>query len=213
MSQRSTRRALEADLTRVNAGYKLRDVYAAFAGFGEGQAVAVTDKDRFENSTRVISGTNHQLDSRKFMKLCKDCGLLSPQLTRTDVDLIFLKAVPKGARKMSQEQFQFGCQLIADKVRVPLDALVARLSSPSMRPATSGTRAQPNRFHDDRATYTVTLALSLTLTRMVITTVSLAPVAPTLALTLTLTLTLTKSIPWVGTVIMRPRLVRLRVRE
>eukprot|EP00658_Telonema_sp_P-2_P085777 TRINITY_DN9852_c0_g1_i2.p1 TRINITY_DN9852_c0_g1~~TRINITY_DN9852_c0_g1_i2.p1 ORF type:complete len:189 (+),score=30.33 TRINITY_DN9852_c0_g1_i2:215-781(+) len=154
MSQRSTRRALEADLTRVNAGYKLRDVYAAFAGFGEGQAVAVTDKDRFENSTRVISGTNHQLDSRKFMKLCKDCGLLSPQLTRTDVDLIFLKAVPKGARKMSQEQFQFGCQLIADKVRVPLDALVARLSSPSMRPATSGTRAQPNRFHDDRATYT-----------------------------------------------------------
>eukprot|EP00658_Telonema_sp_P-2_P085778 TRINITY_DN9852_c0_g1_i7.p1 TRINITY_DN9852_c0_g1~~TRINITY_DN9852_c0_g1_i7.p1 ORF type:complete len:105 (+),score=33.59 TRINITY_DN9852_c0_g1_i7:215-529(+) len=76
MSQRSTRRALEADLTRVNAGYKLRDVYAAFAGFGEGQAVAVTDKDRFENSTRVISGTNHQLDSRKFMKLCKDCGCL-----------------------------------------------------------------------------------------------------------------------------------------
>ena len=31
------------------------------------------------------------MDSTKFMKLAKDCGLLNAKLTTVDVDLVFLK--------------------------------------------------------------------------------------------------------------------------
>eukprot|EP00656_Telonema_subtile_P002699 TRINITY_DN11229_c0_g1_i6.p1 TRINITY_DN11229_c0_g1~~TRINITY_DN11229_c0_g1_i6.p1 ORF type:complete len:211 (-),score=38.14 TRINITY_DN11229_c0_g1_i6:360-992(-) len=148
----STKEKLDGDVHRVEQEYRLKRLYHSFASFGDRRR-PVRDRDCFAQKRKDVQPAS-ELDSTKFMKLCRDCGLISPQFNRNDVDFVFLQAVPKGQRKMSYDHFEVAVSLMAERIGVPVEMLVARLSSASMTPAVSGTKAEPNRFHDDKSTYT-----------------------------------------------------------
>ena len=55
------------------------------------------------------------LDSNMFAKLCKETGVISPHCTKTDVDLIFTRAKPKGLRKLDWTGFTEAAVMLAEK--------------------------------------------------------------------------------------------------
>merc|ERR1712151_1204979 len=72
-------------------------------------------------------------------------------------DLIFAKAVAKGQRRMTSENFALALTYVADKKGVELD-LVQSAIAYSEGPVLHATRADPVRLHDDKSTYTGTHA-------------------------------------------------------
>ncbi len=90
-----------------------------------------------------------EIDSARFVKLCKDSKLIGKGLTATDVDLFFLKAKAKGSRKASFEQFVQALSLIADKKGKTLDEIVGQVMSAG-GPTNSGTQTSYVKFHDDK---------------------------------------------------------------
>lgn len=56
-----------------------------------------------------------EMEGKNFIKLCKDCKLMSKALTTTDIDLIFTKVKTKGARKIPFDQFVNAVDAIAAK--------------------------------------------------------------------------------------------------
>nr|PIM01466.1 p25-alpha family protein [Toxoplasma gondii COUG] len=93
------------------------------------------------------------MDGRTFVKLCKDCKAFDKNYTTTDADLIFTKVKAKGAKTITFAEFQAAIDLIAEKKKVSAQELAAQISSAS-GPVYSGTKALPNKFHDDKSLYT-----------------------------------------------------------
>lgn len=93
------------------------------------------------------------MDGKTFAKVCKDCHLLDKTFTPTDVDLIFAKVVPKGARRIDMTQFSSALEHVATKKKVGVEAVHGAISS-SSGPVLHGTHADAVRFHDDKSTYT-----------------------------------------------------------
>lgn len=55
-----------------------------------------------------------QVDNANFSKLCRDCPeLLDARFTKTDVDLIFVKAKKKGERRINYTRFLDALGMIA----------------------------------------------------------------------------------------------------
>jgi len=93
------------------------------------------------------------MDSSHLMKLCRDAQLLDTKLTRTNVDLIFTRVCPKGSKRLNYKQFVNALTLFAEKKRMnPLKIFMMVVSIQG--PSVSCTVANPNRFHDDKTTYT-----------------------------------------------------------
>jgi len=95
------------------------------------------------------------MDGREFMKFCKDTKLIGSGYTKTDVDIVFSKVVPKGKRRMDFANFKDACRIIAGKRRCK-NCDVQSLVSDSSGPKLVGTQAEATRFHDDKANYTGT---------------------------------------------------------
>jgi hypothetical protein len=115
----------------------VKEVYMEFANFGGGNAK--TD----------------EMDNVKFAKLAKDCKLLSKKVTKTDIDLIFTKVKPKGARKINFESFEKALEEIAKKSGVELSVIQEKVSSGGA--ASSGTKAEMGGIYDkltDTSQYT-----------------------------------------------------------
>lgn len=93
------------------------------------------------------------MDGRTFVKLCKDCKTLDKSYTPTDADLIFTKVKAKGAKSITYAEFENAIALIAEKKKLSMQELSAQIASAS-GPVYSGTRALPNKFHDDKSLYT-----------------------------------------------------------
>ncbi|GMH92899.1 hypothetical protein TL16_g12484, partial [Triparma laevis f. inornata] len=87
------------------------------------------------------------------MKLCKDAKILDSHLTRTNVDLIFTKVKSKGTTKLSYDQFIQALHMFAEKKRQSQTKIMLAIAA-IRGPTVSGTVADPNRFHDDKSTYT-----------------------------------------------------------
>ncbi len=87
------------------------------------------------------------------MKLCRDAQLLDSHLTRTNVDLIFTKVKAKGTTRLSYDQFLQALRMFAEKKRQHPTKIMLQVAS-IHGPTVSGTVADPNRFHDDKSTYT-----------------------------------------------------------
>ncbi len=68
----------------------------AFAAFGTGSGTVDPDV----------------LDNARFAKLATECGLVSKDCNKTDVDIIFSQAKPKGSRKLNFEQFKRALALV-----------------------------------------------------------------------------------------------------
>jgi len=64
----------------------------------------------------TAQGALETMDSFMFMKFAKECpGLLGGPLTRTEVDLIFTKAKPKGERRLGFEHFLDALSAFSEK--------------------------------------------------------------------------------------------------
>ena len=118
----------------------LYKIYQRFCAFGKGHRVAA-----------------HQLpmDSRTFVKFCKDAGILSKRLTRTSVDLIFTKVKERGQRTIDFNGFLECLRHCAVERKVTFDALVTYILRSQVGPTlASTTRVESVRFHDDTSSYT-----------------------------------------------------------
>merc|ERR1719253_137424 len=95
------------------------------------------------------------MDSREFMKFCKDNNMINKDYTKSDVNIIFSKVVPKGQRRMQFDNFKDACRLIARK-RKQTNRDIQQLVCSSRGPILVGTEAEAVRFHDDKSSYTGT---------------------------------------------------------
>jgi hypothetical protein len=59
----------------------------------------------FEAFASFGAGPQTEMDNAKFIKLCKEAGLIDTKFTTTDADLLFSKIKAKGARKITFSQF------------------------------------------------------------------------------------------------------------
>jgi hypothetical protein len=126
----------------------------------------------FETYVRFGDATgekNHGMTSRNFAKLAKDCGFLDKKLTLTHLDLAFTKASrtatggttalldpTRAGKRISYAQFMLALQLCADVkggTASQLEKLV--VAQDAQGPRHNGTVAEPQRFHDDKSTFTV----------------------------------------------------------
>eukprot|EP00775_Hariotina_reticulata_P007754 gene7754-7953_t len=93
------------------------------------------------------------MDGKAFVKMCKDCKLMSKGLTTTDVDLIFTKVKAKGARKITFNGFLKAIDDVAAKKGCSLDEVVAAVINAG-GPVDNGTKAEAVKWHDDKSLYT-----------------------------------------------------------
>lgn len=93
------------------------------------------------------------MEGKTFAKLAKDTKIIDKNLTATDVDLVFAKVKDKAARKISFAQFQKGVEELAKKKKITAEALEQKILSTG-GPVFSGTKAEANKFHDDKSLYT-----------------------------------------------------------
>lgn len=95
------------------------------------------------------------INGAKFAKFMRDNKLLNSKLSATDVDLIFAKATPKGARKIDYERFRHAAlPMIAEKRGSDLDKVLTHICEKGGGPVFIGTIAEKVRHHDDKSTYT-----------------------------------------------------------
>jgi len=87
-----------------------------------------------------------QLDNVKWAKLCKDANLIDKSFSKTDVDLVWSKVKPKGARKVDFFTFQKLLHAVAEKKQITFDQLSDRITSKG--PSCSGTKTDDVRLAD-----------------------------------------------------------------
>lgn len=92
----------------VQNEYELKKTFISFCSFG----------------SRTMT---EEIDSARFVKLCRDSRLLGKGLSATDVDLFFLKTKAKGSRKATFEQFVQALSLIAEKKGKSLEDVVQQI--------------------------------------------------------------------------------------
>ncbi|CAM9696749.1 unnamed protein product, partial [Phaeothamnion confervicola] len=113
----------------------VRGVYDDFCSFGAGQGGCL------------------EMNSAKFTKLAKDCGLVDRRLTTTDLDLIFTRVKGKGLKTIDFATFQQACHHMASQKGMNYDGILEAIVAAG-GPTVSGTIASNVRFHDDRSTFT-----------------------------------------------------------
>ena len=79
-------------------------------------------RERFDEYS-VFGGTNAGvgLSSKNFAKLCADSGLVDRRLSRTQLDLIFMRSVDRGAKKLRWAQFLQALELCAATRRIGVE--------------------------------------------------------------------------------------------
>ena len=99
------------------------------------------------------TGPQTEMDNSHFSKMCKECKIIDKHWTSTDCDLLFNKIKSKGARKITFSQFRdLAIPDIAGRKKVSPESIIAIIQSSS--PASSGTKADSVKFHDDKSQYT-----------------------------------------------------------
>ena len=106
-----------------------------------------------EQVFQTFAGGAKEMDNRQFAKLAKDTKILDKKLTSTDIDLIFSKIKEKGGRKITFKAFNEGITHMSAKKGISADDLKAAICSAG-GPQFSGTKAEANKFHDDKNLYT-----------------------------------------------------------
>lgn len=100
-----------------------------------------------------VAFAGQDMDGKEFIKFCKDVKLVNKNFTPTDVDLIFAKVVPKGKRRMDFPQFKDAVRHIAKKKK-QTNRAIQELVCAADGPVFAGTKAEYNKFYDDKSTYT-----------------------------------------------------------
>eukprot|EP00918_Siedleckia_nematoides_P018975 GHVU01040475.1.p2 GENE.GHVU01040475.1~~GHVU01040475.1.p2 ORF type:complete len:121 (+),score=19.90 GHVU01040475.1:84-446(+) len=97
-----------------------------------------------------------QMDGRTWAKVLKESKLLDKAMTQTDGDLIFAKAKVRGSTKITFADFQKALVLVAEKKKITEEQVSDTIVA-AEGPHYIGTKAEANRFHDDKNLYTGTL--------------------------------------------------------
>ncbi|KAJ3039857.1 hypothetical protein HK097_002729 [Rhizophlyctis rosea] len=139
----------------------LQRMYEAFCSFGSSKNLA----GGTPASGSMTDLTGPQMDGAKFAKFMRDNKLINKNLTTTDVDIIFNKVKPKGARKIDWSTFLEGLRLVGEKRaggkkgNEAFDAVVTLLLRAGKGPVSSGTVPQSDAVVDrmtDTTLYTGT---------------------------------------------------------
>mmetsp|Transcript_4431 Transcript_4431/g.8234 ORF Transcript_4431/g.8234 Transcript_4431/m.8234 type:complete len:289 (+) Transcript_4431:408-1274(+) len=106
-----------------------------------------------------------ELDSTKFVKLCKDVGFIGPgnHLSTTDADLIFQKTKRSGnyGKRICYEDFRMvAIPDMAKRMQCQPDDVIAHIVLSEGPSLNNVTVAADVRFHDDVSTYTGVKGLS-----------------------------------------------------
>jgi len=101
-----------------------------------------------------------EMDSKTFVKFCRDTKLIDKKFTATDADLIFQKTRAQRrivAKTINFEAFrQFTLPEIAAKRRVDVSDVVAHVAVCEGPTLNGVTQTEAVRLHDDKDTYTGT---------------------------------------------------------
>ncbi|KAI8822048.1 p25-alpha-domain-containing protein [Fimicolochytrium jonesii] len=131
----------------------LREIFDAFCAFGSNRNLATGE-----------AGGN-TMDGAKFAKFARDNKLIdNKKVTSTDVDIVFNKVKPKGARKIDWNGFIEGLTLVAEKKtgkqgRDALDAVIGLILKKGGGPIATGTAPKSDAIVDrltDTSKYTGT---------------------------------------------------------
>jgi len=101
----------------------------------------------------AFSAGKAEMSNKEFLKINKDCGLLDKKYTTTDVDINFSKVKVKTSKNITFQQFESALNLAATKKGIEYSALVEKVLA-SSGPVFKGTKAEYNKFHDDKSLYT-----------------------------------------------------------
>jgi p25-alpha len=146
-------------------------VFGEFAGFGAGSGIHTgTTRNSFgstmtgrfstgnspSNSTSMPSPMKMEMDSKQFLKLCKDSGLMTttPATPTAAVDLCFAKAKARGARRLAFADFLVALALLAQEKNCAEAEVLAQVAACSGPRRNSTTTPEFTRLHDNKETYT-----------------------------------------------------------
>lgn len=135
--------------TSLHVERQLHDTFHRFAAFGAHKRGAAHGSPTLSPDPASDPG----LDGARFSKLCKDCGLLGGGLAPQYVDLVFSKAKPRDARRMSFDNFLAALALVADHKGQSL-ARVAVAVVAAAGPALRATKSSYVKLHDDKSMFT-----------------------------------------------------------
>jgi class 3 adenylate cyclase len=108
-----------------------------------------------------FSDKKAKLDSARFQKICKDCGLLDKKFKQADTDIVFTQVkrasaeASVGVFKLNLAGFQEALRLVAKK-KGCAESDVFRAVAETSGPNRICTKTKAVRFHDDRKLYTGT---------------------------------------------------------
>ena len=88
-----------------------------------------------------------------FAKLAVDCNIVNNVCTKADIDLLFTKVKERNVRKITFTQFKEALELCAEKrgeQMADLEAVILASEGKTL----IGTKAQANKFYDDKDQYT-----------------------------------------------------------
>jgi len=108
-----------------------------------------------ERVFNAFAGASADLDGKEFHDMCLHInGLQRGGFQKGDIDVVFTSCCAKGARRIQFEQFQNCVRKIAlkkDEAVHVTQACIGRSKGPTLHGAT---KAEYNRFHDDKNSYT-----------------------------------------------------------
>lgn len=94
-----------------------------------------------------------EMDSKQFMKLCKECRLCTGMASAAAVDLCFAKAKQRNARKIGFSEFLVALAMLAQEKGLPESKVMAMVGAIEA-PRRNSTTPEFCRFHDDKSTFT-----------------------------------------------------------
>lgn len=147
----------------ANLGFEIKPRAKADLAWRSKVAVPQIDervKRVFHEFCAFGQGNPNQMESKTFVKIMRDCGLIGGgnwrgRFDQTAADLIFtrVKATRHPDRHIGLEDFVVALVLVAEEVREPY-SVIADVVGAVEHPSCSGTVGEYNRFHDDKDTYT-----------------------------------------------------------
>lgn len=111
------------------------------------------ENDALKEVFAKYSSNQPEMNGRTFVKVFKDCNLISKSLSATSLDIIFSKVKTKGKLKITYDQFQEGIQEAAKEAKINYKDVLAKIVS-SKGPDFHGTKTDKVKLHDDKSQYT-----------------------------------------------------------
>jgi Ca2+-binding EF-hand superfamily protein len=137
--------------------HRLHRVFKEFSEFGMGRENSSSSSSSpAATSTAAVSPASPvlEMDSKQFVKLCKECGLSKSPSHMAAVDLAYAKAKStRSSRRLNFSQFLKALSLLAQDRGIEEDE-IKEIVAGCQGPRRNSTTPDYCRLHDDKSTYT-----------------------------------------------------------